>query len=69
MLCEHTLLVSGDIAESGYAYSGWPAQRQSPEAEVTEPPASPGGQLICPICRQFPQHAVVTNCGHLFCMR
>jgi hypothetical protein len=71
MLCEHTLLVSGDVAESGYAYSGWPAQRQSPEGEETVPPspASPGGQLICPICRQFPQQGVVTACGHLFCTR
>jgi hypothetical protein len=27
MLCEHTLLISGDIADSGVAYVGWPARR------------------------------------------
>ncbi|KAJ7206543.1 hypothetical protein GGX14DRAFT_121528, partial [Mycena pura] len=27
MLCEHTLLPSGDVADSGSAYFGWPAQR------------------------------------------
>ncbi|KAJ6584022.1 hypothetical protein DFH09DRAFT_911062 [Mycena vulgaris] len=26
MLCEHTLLASGDVADSGAAYSGWPAK-------------------------------------------
>ncbi|KAJ7824634.1 acetyl-CoA synthetase-like protein [Mycena olivaceomarginata] len=26
MLCEHTLLTSGDVADSGTVYSGWPAQ-------------------------------------------
>ncbi|KAJ6577678.1 hypothetical protein B0H19DRAFT_1218202 [Mycena capillaripes] len=29
MLCEHTLLVSGDVAESGTVYSGWPAKQLS----------------------------------------
>ncbi|KAJ3572686.1 hypothetical protein NP233_g2920 [Leucocoprinus birnbaumii] len=56
MLCEHSLLVSGDIAESGYVYAGWPAQRQKPEG-VEEPSDSPSTQLICPLCRQFPQQA------------
>jgi len=27
MLCEHTLLTSGDVADSGVAYVGWPAKR------------------------------------------
>jgi hypothetical protein len=27
MLCEHTLLTSGDVADSGVAYVGWPARR------------------------------------------
>ncbi|KAJ7140577.1 acetyl-CoA synthetase-like protein [Mycena crocata] len=26
MLCEHTLLTSGDVADSGVVYSGWPAK-------------------------------------------
>lgn len=68
MLCEHTLLVSGDIAESGYVYAGWPAQRQRPDG-VEERSDSPSAQLICPLCREFPQQGVVTVCGHLFCDR
>ena len=27
MLLEHTLLASGDVAESGVVYTGWPARR------------------------------------------
>lgn len=27
MLLEHTLLASGDIAEAGEVYAGWPARR------------------------------------------
>lgn len=27
MLCEHTLLTSGDVADSGVTYVGWPARR------------------------------------------
>jgi len=68
MLCEHTLLVSGDIAESGYVYAGWPAQRQRPDG-VEERLDLPSAQLICPLCREFPQQGVVTVCGHLFCDR
>jgi hypothetical protein len=29
MLCEHTLLASGDVADSGTVYSGWPAKQLS----------------------------------------
>ncbi|KAF5361772.1 hypothetical protein D9756_002164 [Leucocoprinus leucothites] len=59
MLCEHTLLVSGDIAESGYVYARWPAQRQKLEG-TEERPESPSAQLICPLCHQFPQQGAVT---------
>lgn len=31
MLLEHTLLTSGEIAESGGVYSGWPARRLDQE--------------------------------------
>lgn len=31
MLLEHTLLTSGEIAESGGVYSGWPAHRLDQE--------------------------------------
>lgn len=27
VLCEHTLLASGDVADAGVAYVGWPARR------------------------------------------
>jgi len=27
MLCEHTLLTSGEVAEGGAVYVGWPARR------------------------------------------
>lgn len=27
MLCEHTLLTSGEVADSGAVYVGWPARR------------------------------------------
>lgn len=27
MLCEHTLLTSGEVAEAGGIYVGWPARR------------------------------------------
>ena len=40
MLLEHALLASGDIAESGAIYAGWPArqfeQRRDSEATVVE---------------------------------
>ena len=32
MLLEHTLLTSGEIAESGGVYAGWPAHRLDQEA-------------------------------------
>jgi len=31
MLLEHTLLASGEIAEAGEVYAGWPARRMLPE--------------------------------------
>jgi hypothetical protein len=31
MLLEHTLLASGEIAEAGQVYVGWPARRVVPE--------------------------------------
>jgi hypothetical protein len=37
MLLEHALLASGDIAESGAIYAGWPARQfeQRRDSEVT----------------------------------
>ena len=34
LLLEHTLLTSGEIAESGGVYAGWPARRVDDEAYV-----------------------------------
>ncbi|RDB18500.1 putative peroxisomal-coenzyme A synthetase [Hypsizygus marmoreus] len=72
MLCEHSLLTSGEIAESGAVYAGWPAKR-IPESSCNtkETIRTPSGSatLICPICRQFPKGTTVTVCGHLFCER
>ncbi|KAF8887351.1 hypothetical protein BD779DRAFT_1672802 [Infundibulicybe gibba] len=71
MLSEHTLLTSGEIAEAGAVYAGWPAKRLdyvaekdtqvSLESEMT--PAT----LMCPMCRGFPKGSTITTCGHLFC--
>ncbi len=33
MLLEHTLLASGEIAEAGEVYAGWPARRLVSEKE------------------------------------
>ena len=36
MLCEHTLLTSGDVADSGVAYIGWPARRLEDKPAKTQ---------------------------------
>jgi len=69
ILCEHTLLTSGDVADSGVAYVGWPAKRleiAAAKKRDNEGPAQPAF-LACPICRHFPKNGTVSNCGHLFC--
>jgi hypothetical protein len=63
MLCEHTLLTSGDVADTGTVYSGWPAKPI--EAWDEKLPDEVG--LVCPVCQEFPQDMTVTACGHLFC--
>lgn len=64
MLCEHTLLTSGDVADAGSVYAGWPAKQiEGPWDEKL--PAEIG--LVCPMCHEFPQDMTVTTCGHLFC--
>lgn len=76
MLLEHTLLPSGEIAEAGAVYFGWPARRQDApwEDKLGEKGISEkhtldltNASIVCPICRQFPKASVVTECGHLFC--
>ena len=34
MLLEHTLLASGEVAEAGGVYAGWPARLLDPEASA-----------------------------------
>ncbi|KAJ7127673.1 AMP-dependent synthetase and ligase [Mycena epipterygia] len=65
MLCEHTLLTSGDVADAGTVYSGWPAKQiEGPWDEKL--PDEVG--IVCPMCSEFPQDmTAVTSCGHLFC--
>ncbi|KAJ7263785.1 acetyl-CoA synthetase-like protein [Mycena rebaudengoi] len=66
MLTEHTLLTSGDVADTGMVYFGWPAKCwDGPWAEKNWRRET--GRLVCPVCRKCPVHATVTPCGHVFC--
>ncbi|KAF7370972.1 Peroxisomal-coenzyme a synthetase [Mycena sanguinolenta] len=65
MLCEHTLLTSGDVADANSVYSGWPAKQVDEKWHSNKENESSG--LICPMCRGFPKDATSTPCGHLFC--
>ncbi|KAJ6485731.1 acetyl-CoA synthetase-like protein [Mycena sanguinolenta] len=65
MLCEHTLLTSGDVADANSVYSGWPA-KQVDEKWYNSKDTEPSG-LVCPMCRAFPKDTTSTPCGHLFC--
>ncbi|KAK7056427.1 hypothetical protein VNI00_002982 [Paramarasmius palmivorus] len=70
MLCEHTLLTSGEVAEAGEVYFGWPGKRMDrPKTDEPFINTSKGASLMCPICHGFPKSSVVTPCGHLFCER
>ncbi|KAF8887354.1 acetyl-CoA synthetase-like protein [Infundibulicybe gibba] len=75
MLSEHTLLTSGEIAEAGAVYAGWPAKRLDYVAEkgsIQNNPVTIGSKmapatLMCPMCRGFPKDSIIATCGHLFC--
>ncbi|KAF8957111.1 AMP-dependent synthetase and ligase [Flammula alnicola] len=70
MLCEHTLLTSGDVADAGQTYVGWPAKiLQNPIPNNNEDDVVPPSHalLTCPICRRFPKDSTISPCGHLFC--
>ncbi|KAF5338042.1 hypothetical protein D9758_014244 [Tetrapyrgos nigripes] len=83
MLCEHTLLTSGEVAEAGGKYVGWPGKRfDNPKFAMTPgsmtprtmtprttTTTSPSNTLICPRCNTLPRTAAVTSCGHIFCER
>ncbi|KAJ6485740.1 acetyl-CoA synthetase-like protein [Mycena sanguinolenta] len=64
MLCEHTLLASGDVADANAVYSGWPA-KQVDENWYKEEAESSG--LMCSMCRNFPRDTTTPSCGHIFC--
>ncbi|KAJ6561109.1 acetyl-CoA synthetase-like protein [Mycena vulgaris] len=65
MLCEHTLLTSGDVADAGSVYSGWPAKQIDDNWEKYKD-EEPSG-FMCPMCRNFPKDMTSTSCGHIFC--
>ncbi|KAH8833365.1 AMP-dependent synthetase and ligase [Flagelloscypha sp. PMI_526] len=76
LLCEHTLLPSGEIAESGSAYAGWPARRIDLSKSGSKylgsekpamPPSLPPSLDACPKCHRTPDFLNVTTCGHLLC--
>jgi hypothetical protein len=71
MLCEHTLLPSGEIADSGAIYVGWPAKRFDyfTGKEDWTSSTDPGRRLSCPVCHGMPdfKSMTVSPCGHLFC--
>ncbi|KAF7370975.1 Peroxisomal-coenzyme a synthetase [Mycena sanguinolenta] len=64
MLCEHTLLASGDVADANAVYSGWPAKQV--EEKWYKEESEPSG-LACSMCRNFPRETTSTSCGHIFC--
>jgi hypothetical protein len=64
MLLEHTLLTSGETAEAGYVYVGWPARQIDAKAwrdgkivdtKVEDSPI--GARIICSKCLEFPRGA------------
>ena len=83
MLCEHTLLTSGEVAEAGQVYVGWPARRIRSErpsnkrsgsdetlgdrATTKEVKSDISAILTCPLCGGFPKSPTGTPCGHVFC--
>ncbi|KAF9528938.1 AMP-dependent synthetase and ligase [Crepidotus variabilis] len=68
MLCEHTLLTSGEIADSGASYIGWPGKKlEDDDSEKDSGKDISSVHLTCPLCRRFPKESTVSSCGHLFC--
>ncbi|KAF7317849.1 Peroxisomal-coenzyme A synthetase [Mycena kentingensis (nom. inval.)] len=66
MLLEHTLLTSGEVADPGCVYSGWPAKQVDDNWDPKNKGDEPSG-LICPLCRVFPKDMTSTPCGHIYC--
>ncbi|KAF7309534.1 Peroxisomal-coenzyme A synthetase [Mycena indigotica] len=66
MLLEHTLLTSGEVADAGVVYSGWPAKPVDDNWQPRYKDDESSG-IICPQCRNFPKDMTTTPCGHIFC--
>jgi hypothetical protein len=80
MLLEHSLLTSGEIADEGAVYVGWPARPMEDKAFIgsrlpkgiitaQSRPRYGSMRLACPICARFPRSPATTRCGHCFCER
>ncbi|KAF8997871.1 AMP-dependent synthetase and ligase [Cyathus striatus] len=73
MLCEHTLLTSGEVAESGRVYIGWPARKWEKKSHPsmtslrTVSDTSSSEKPFCSICTKIPSSTTVAGCGHAFC--
>lgn len=70
MLCEYTLLTSGEIAKAGQVYVGWlaePLNNWKSGEDVADRDASEGATSMCSVCRDFPKMPSATICGHVFC--
>ncbi|KAJ7065262.1 acetyl-CoA synthetase-like protein, partial [Mycena amicta] len=67
MLLEHTLMTSGDVADAGTVYSGWPAKPIDDNWEPKYKDEDEPSGLMCPLCRNFPKDVTATACGHIFC--
>jgi hypothetical protein len=62
MLLEHTLLTSGETAEAGHVYVGWPARQIDANAwrdgkivDDKEEETPTGARIICAKCQEFPR--------------
>ncbi|KAJ3868476.1 acetyl-CoA synthetase-like protein [Lentinula novae-zelandiae] len=75
MLCEHTLLTSGEVAEADSIYVGWPAKRMSDfekqrkfDDEGTMVLSSPSaGTHMCSVCHKSSREVTLAPCGHYTC--
>jgi carbonic anhydrase/acetyltransferase-like protein (isoleucine patch superfamily) len=73
MLMEHTLLLSGDIAEENTVYVGWPAKTMEAHKKMMERDEEDEKQTYeivdCQRCHvAHGSHDIMTaRCGHAFC--
>ncbi|KAF5386410.1 hypothetical protein D9757_006671 [Collybiopsis confluens] len=77
MLCEHTLLTSGEVAQADSVYVGWPAKRtggwekprraDSDDDQTVRNSFPTTSTVRCSFCTRPPLIPTITPCGHLFC--